>query len=151
MGDTQPPMPIRFRPVRPVVWWAAAALLTVAVAVLITPWAGTRPGYDPYGWLAWGWRTWHGGLDTSAAPSFKPLPYLFTLLYALAGHAAQLRLWMDSATAVALAGVALAGRLAWRLTGATGATGATGRRRWAGAVAAAIAIVAVLGLHDESG
>ena len=126
-------------------WPAAAALAVIAIAVVITPWARTRPGFDPYGWLTWGWRTWHGGLNTDAAPSFKPLPYLFTVLYALAGRAAALRLWMDTATAVALAGVAVAGRLAYRLTAP-----APGRR-WAGWVAAAIAIVAVLGLHDETG
>jgi hypothetical protein len=128
--------------------WVAGGIAIVVLAVMITPWAGTRPGYDPYGWLTWGWRTLHGGLNTNAAPSFKPLPYLFTVVYALAGRAAQLRLWMDTATAVALAGVAVAGHLAYRLS--CPASRRAGER-WARALAAAIAITAVLGLHDETG
>ena len=127
-------------------WWWSAGVAIVIVAVLVTPLARTRPGYDPYGWLAWGWRTLHGGLDTNAAPSFKPLPYLFTVPYALAGRGAELRLWMDTVTALSLAGVAVAGRLAYRLT-----VGSDASRRWAGALAAAVAMAAVLGLHDETG
>ena len=53
----------------------------------------TRPGFDPYGWLVWGQQTLTGTLDTNAAPSWKPLPYLFTVPYALVGHY-QLWLWM---------------------------------------------------------
>ena len=48
--------------------------------------ARTRPGYDPYGWLVWGQLTIHLELDTNGAPSWKPLPYLFTVPYALFGH-----------------------------------------------------------------
>ena len=40
---------------------------------------GTRPGYDPYGWLVWGKLTIHLKLDTNGAPSWKPLPFLFTV------------------------------------------------------------------------
>ena len=84
---------------------------------LIVGWAGRRPGYDPYGWLVWGHLTVHGTLDTNGAPSWKPLPYLFTLPYALAGQHA-LWLWMITAVAVSLSGVVFAWRVAFRLVDA---------------------------------
>ena len=54
---------------------------------------GTRPGYDPYGWLDWGYQTLRGSLDLGGAPSWKPFTYLFNVPYALFGHYA-LWLWM---------------------------------------------------------
>ena len=120
----------------------ATALLVLGVAIALTSWARTRPGFDPYGWLTWGHMTLNGGLDTNAAPSWKPLPYLFTLVYALFGHA-QMRLWLVTATAVSLAGVVFAGRLAHRLTDAPP------QRRWAGWLAGVLAGAALLGLRDE--
>ena len=122
--------------------WCAGAVALVAVAVGLTSWARTRPGFDPYGWLTWGQMTLHGGLDTNAAPSWKPLPYVFTVVYALFGRA-EMRLWLVTATAVALAGMVFAARLAHRLTAAPP------QRRWAGWLAGAVAAVALLGLHDE--
>ena len=130
---------------RRLTWWVGALLL-VAVAVGVTSAAATRPGYDAYGWLTWGHMTLHGGLDTNAAPSFKPLPYLFTLGYELLGDGAQLRLWMITVTAGSLAGVVFAGRLAYRLSGVAGRGG---RPRWAGLVAAGLAAAGLLALHDE--
>ena len=59
----------------------AAGLLIVSLAIVL--YARTRPGYDPYGWLVWGKLTIHLKLDTNGAPSWKPLPYLFTVPYAL--------------------------------------------------------------------
>jgi hypothetical protein len=124
--------------------WTAAIAVTLAVAVALTLAAPTRPGFDPYGWLTWGHMTWHGGLDTNAAPSWKPLPYLFTLPESLLGGAA-VRVWTITAVAAGLAAVALAGRLAYRLAG----TGARVPRaaRWGAALLAALG---VLCLHDES-
>jgi len=58
----------------------------LVLSVLLVLWAGTRPGFDPYGWLSWGHQTRAGNLDTNAAPSWKPLPYLFTTVFAFAGH-----------------------------------------------------------------
>src|SRR5579875_2129533 len=94
---------------------AAIAFVLLVVAAAATFAAGTRPSFDAYGWLDWGRMTLHGGLDTNAAPSWKPLPYLFTLVYGLAGRSAQLWLWMITVTAVSLAGLAWAGLLAARL------------------------------------
>ncbi|HUZ30314.1 MAG TPA: hypothetical protein VMU90_13775, partial [Solirubrobacteraceae bacterium] len=53
----------------------AAGLLVLALIIVL--WARTRPGFDPYGWLVWGHQTLLGALDTNAAPSWKPLPFLF--------------------------------------------------------------------------
>ena len=121
----------------------AVALLAGSAALVV--WARTLPSFDAYGWLTWGQRTWHGGLDTNAAPSWKPLPYAFTVIYALAGHHAELRLWMTTSAAIGLAGVVFAGRIAYRLTAPRAG------RAWAGWVAAAIAAIALLLMRDELG
>ena len=34
------------------------------------------PVYDPWAWLIWGRELLHGGLETAAGPSWKPLPVL---------------------------------------------------------------------------
>jgi hypothetical protein len=91
----------------------AAGLLIVSLAVVL--YARTRPGYDPYGWLVWGKLTVHLKLDTNGAPSWKPLPYLFTVPYAVVGHYA-LWLWMVTSVAISLSGVIFAWRIAFRLT-----------------------------------
>ncbi|MBV9682835.1 MAG: hypothetical protein JO046_13665, partial [Solirubrobacterales bacterium] len=53
---------------------SAVGLLVISTATLL--WARTRPGFDPYGWLVWGQQTVAGNLNTNAAPSWKPLPFL---------------------------------------------------------------------------
>lgn len=119
----------------------AAVLLVISVLVVL--WARTRPGFDPYGWLVWGHQTLAGSLDTNAAPSWKPLPYLFTVPFALAGHY-QMWLWMFASAAISLSGVVFAARIAHRLTAAPP------ERRWAGWVAGAFAGAALLGIQDYS-
>jgi membrane protein YdbS with pleckstrin-like domain len=121
-------------------WWSTGIGITLLSAVIVFL-ARTRPGFDPYGWLVWGRQTLHLNLDTNAAPSWKPLPYLFTVPYALAGHY-QLRLWMITAVAVALAGVVFAGRITYRLVDPPP------ERRWAGIVAAVFAGFALLGIQN---
>ncbi|MGO9956740.1 MAG: hypothetical protein ACLP50_12265 [Solirubrobacteraceae bacterium] len=122
------------------VWWLCAAVVVV-VSVVLVLWARTRPGFDPYGWLVWGHQTLLGALDTNAAPSWKPLPYLFTVPFALTGHH-ELRLWMFTSAAVALAGVVFAGRIAYRLTDAPP------DRRWAAFTAAAVAGLGLLVINN---
>lgn len=117
----------------------AVGLLIVSTALVL--WAGTRPGFDPYGWLVWGHQTVIGNLNTNAAPSWKPLPYLFTVPYALTGHY-ELWLWMITSVAISLSGVIFAGRIAYRLTDARP------ERRYAGIVAGVFAGVALLGIRD---
>jgi hypothetical protein len=124
-------------------WWVVGVGLLLLSIVLVL-WAGTRPGFDPYGWLSWGHQTRAGNLDTNAAPSWKPLPYLFTTVFAFAGHY-EMRLWMITSAAISLAGVVFAGRIAYKLTGPSA------QRPWAPWIAAAFAGLALLGIRDELG
>jgi hypothetical protein len=122
---------------------AGVGVVLLAIATAIVLWARTRPGFDPYGWLVWGHQTIAGSLDTNAAPSWKPLPYVFTVPYALFGHY-ELWLWMITSVAVALAGAVFAGAVAYRLC----ATGP--EARVPAVVAAAFAGVALLATADYS-
>jgi hypothetical protein len=121
--------------------WALAGVLVISIALVL--WARTRPGFDPYGWLVWGHQTITGSLDTNAAPSWKPLPYLFTVPFAVAGHY-QVWLWMFTSVAVSLAGAVFAARIVYRLTDAPA------QRRYAGLVAGGFAGLALLGIQDYS-
>ena len=134
--------------------WLASAAVLLGVSALIVVWARTRPSYDAYGWLVWGYQTVHGSLDLGGAPSWKPLPYLFTVPFALFGHA-QVFMWMMTAVAISLAGAIFAARIAYRLT----VTGPGGRdaddgaepargRRYGALLAAAFAACALLGIED---
>jgi hypothetical protein len=118
---------------------AGIALGLLAIATVAVLWARTRPGFDPYGWLVWGHQTLTGSLDTNAAPSWKPLPYLFTVPFALFGHY-ELWLWMIVSVAVSLSGVFFAGAIAYRLTGP--------EHRGAALIAAVFAGVALMGIAD---
>lgn len=120
--------------------------------------AGARPSFDSYGWLVWGHQTVAGSLNTNAAPSWKPLPYVFTVPYALFGHY-QLWLWMITCVAISLGGSLAAGRIAYRLTvGQVESPVARAHaprigwswwhdRRLAGLVAAGFAAAALLGIQ----
>ena len=135
--------------------WRSPAFVTLMSAVgllvlstLILVWARTRPGFDPYGWLVWGHQAVAGNLNTNAAPSWKPLPYLFTVPYGVFGHY-QLWLWMITALAVSLSGSVFAARIAYRLTDAPagppmGRLGRRGLRRPGGA-----GVDRLLALHAE--
>ncbi|HEX8975663.1 MAG TPA: hypothetical protein VF781_04040 [Solirubrobacteraceae bacterium] len=118
------------------------ALAVVVVALAFVLLTGMRPAYDAYGWLVWGHQALHLNLNTNAAPSWKPLSFLFTLPYALLGRAA-LWLWMVTAVAAALAGAVFGGRIAYRLT-------IEDSPRWAASVAAALAGLAVLGIEGSA-
>jgi hypothetical protein len=123
------------------VWWVVG-LGIVAVSAILVLWADTRPSFDAYGWLVWGYHTLHGDLDLGGAPSWKPLPYLFTVPYALFGSA-ELWLWMITAVAISFGGCVFAGRIAYRLVGA-----GDPERRGAAIAAAIFAGLAVLGIED---
>ena len=120
----------------------AAGLLLVSLAIVL--YARTRPGYDPYGWLVWGKLTLHLNLDTNGAPSWKPMPYLFTVPYAVFGHYA-LWLWMVTSVAISLSGLIFAWRIAFRLTYSRP------ERRYASYVAGLFAVAFVLALQDPVG
>jgi hypothetical protein len=100
-----------------------------------------RPGYDPFGWMVWGQQVLHGSLNTSGAPSWKPMTFVFTLPYALFGPT-QVWLWsVTSVTGTIAAGI-FAARVAHRLTGPV-----RDSRRFAPYVAGAFAGVAVMGIQ----
>jgi hypothetical protein len=121
--------------------WILTAIALLIVSTLIVLWSGTRPGYDPYGWLVWGKLTVHLKLDTNGAPSWKPLPFLFTVPFAVVGHYG-LWLWMISSVAISLSGVIFAWRIAFRLTNASP------ERRYAAYAAGAFAALTMLGIRD---
>jgi hypothetical protein len=123
--------------------WVLGALALLLSSTLLVLWAGTRPGYDPYGWLVWGKLLIHAKLDTNGAPSWKPLPFLFTAPFALVGHYA-LWLWMISSVAISLSGFVFAWRIAFRLTDAPP------EHRYAAYAAGAFAGLTVFGIHDYS-
>jgi hypothetical protein len=131
-------------------WWTTTVGLVV-LSVILVQWAETRPSFDAYGWLVWGYQTIHLSLDLGGAPSWKPLPYLFTVPYALAGHYA-VNLWMVTCVAISLSGAIFAGRIAYRLTlgtaAETDALHPQSIRRFAPIAAAVFAGAAVLGIED---
>jgi hypothetical protein len=124
--------------------WLLTAVGLLLVSLAIVLYARTRPGYDPYGWLVWGKLTLHLKLDTNGAPSWKPLPYLFTVPYALVGHYA-LWLWMVTSLAISLSGLIFAWRIAFRLTYSRP------ERRYASYVAGLFAAGFLLAMQDPVG
>jgi hypothetical protein len=125
------------------VWWIVGIALIAASAGIVR-WAGTRPGYDPYGWLIWGYQTLHGSLNLGGAPSWKPMPLLFTVPFALFGNNAQLWLWMTTAVAMSFAGCIFAGRIAFRIVDEGGA------HRWPAIAASIFAGVMLLVIFDST-
>ena len=104
----------RDRPfIRRHVWWIVGIGIVV-FSIIVVRWANTRPGYDPYGWLVWGYQLLHWNLNLGGAPSWKPLPLLATAPFALFGHNA-LYLWMVLSVAVSFSGTVFAGRIAYRV------------------------------------
>ncbi|MBV9423821.1 MAG: hypothetical protein JOZ98_12980, partial [Solirubrobacterales bacterium] len=124
--------------------WVLTTAGLLVLSLLVVLWARTRPGYDPYGWLVWGKLTIHLKLDTNGAPSWKPLPFLFTVPYAVVGHYA-LWLWMVTSVAISLSGPLFAWRIAFRLTRADPA------RRYAAYAAGLFAALLVLVMEDPVG
>jgi hypothetical protein len=122
-------------------WWLAAVIL-VLLAIPLVLWARTRPGYDPYGWLVWGYETIHGHLDLAGAPSWKPLPLILTAPFALFGHY-ELWLWMFSSVATSLLGSLFAARIAYRLV-----LGDDESNRWPAIAAAVFGGASLLGIED---
>ncbi len=119
--------------------WLVVCVGLLALATASVFWARTSPGYDPYGWLVWGYKTIGLHLDVGGAPSWKPLPWLFTVPYALFGHL-EYRLWMITAVTVALGGPIIAGRIVYRLVREDS------DRRWPALAGALFAAFAVLGI-----
>jgi hypothetical protein len=119
----------------PVLAALAGCVLVGAISVL----APIEPLYDAWAWLVWGRELTELDLDTSAGPSWKPLPVLIAAPLTLFGEAAP-DLWLVVARAAWLAVPVLAWRLAARLEGSGGV---------AAAVAGVGAAIGVLLLADE--
>jgi hypothetical protein len=107
---------------------AVATALVLAAISLALPYF---PVYDPWAWLIWGRELMHGGLETAAGPSWKPLPVLIDAPLSVLGGAAPDG-WLLIARAGWICAPLLAGLLAARLAGEE-----TGRWRWAAAALAA--------------
>ena len=132
--------------------WLTTSAVILLISTVLVVWARTRPSYDAYGWMVWGYQTLHLSLDLGGAPSWKPVPFLFTVPFALFGHY-QLWLWMITSTAVALAGPVFGARIAFRLCGGSGrgegsADEARALQRFAPYAAAFVAGATVLGIED---
>ncbi len=90
--------------------------LVVASFSLLIP---STPSYDPWAWLVWGREIVHFNLHTTGGPSWKPLPVIFTTLFAPFGKAAP-DLWLLVARAGAVMAAAMVFKISWRLTRAIG-------------------------------
>jgi hypothetical protein len=116
-----------------------AALAACGLLGLVSLAASIEPLYDPWAWWVWGRELADFDLDTSAGPSWKPLPVLLAApLSAFDGAAPEL--WLALGRAGWLAVPVLAWRLAARLEGTDG------RRPL---VAGALAALAVVVLSDD--
>ncbi len=116
-------------------------MVALAIAVCAVLWivlTGMRPAYDAYGWLVWGHQAVHLSLDLNAAPSWKPLTFLFTVPYSLTGRTA-VWLWMVTAAAGAFSAPVFGARIAYRLADPA-------RSRLGAGFAAAFAGLGVLGI-----
>jgi hypothetical protein len=114
--------------------FACVALALISAAVL-----PTVPSYDPWSWIVWGREVSdpHLSFVVSGGPSWKPLPFMFTTLWGLFGSAAP-TLWVITARAGGLLGIAAAWKLASRLVDGG----------WAGAFAGLLAVIGVVLTQD---
>jgi hypothetical protein len=131
---------------------AVVALVISAFSLLIP----STPSYDPWAWIIWGREIVHLNLQTTGGPSWKPLPVIFTTLFAPFGKAAP-DLWLVIARTGALMAVAMTFKLALRLTRRTGAEPADAQRSTGLARAGELApgflaaTIAALGLVSAGG
>ncbi|MGI8411517.1 MAG: hypothetical protein ACR2LV_02395 [Solirubrobacteraceae bacterium] len=89
-----------------------AVALVIAAASLLVP---STPSYDPWSWLIWGREIVHLKLQTTGGPTWKPLPVIFTTVFAPFGKAAP-DLWLVVARAGGLMAVAMVFKVATRIT-----------------------------------
>jgi len=85
----------------------AGALVIGALSLLIP----STPSYDPWAWLVWGREIVHLNLQTTGGPTWKPLPVIFTVIFAPFGKAAP-DLWL----VVARAGAVMAALMVFKLS-----------------------------------
>ncbi len=91
----------------------AVVCLAAGALSLLFP---STPSYDPWSWTLWAREIVHGQLTiTTTGTSWKPLPMILTIPFALLPSAAP-DLWLVVARAGALAAVVMTFRIAHRLT-----------------------------------
>jgi hypothetical protein len=117
---------------------AAVSLALGAISAAVFP---TVASYDPWAWISWGREVVdpHLSFAISGGPSWKPLPVLFTTVYALFGSAAAPTLWVITARAGGFLGMIAAYRLAARLIRGP---------RWAAVAAGLIAAAGIVITQD---
>ena len=94
--------------------------------------------YDPWAWLIWAREITHLDLVTDGGPSWKPLPVLIDVPFALAGDEVSPSLWLIVARGAAALALVFAARLGWKLGGG-------GLRGLAAALVAALGILTMTG------
>ncbi|MBV8998517.1 MAG: hypothetical protein JO304_05630, partial [Solirubrobacterales bacterium] len=97
----------------------SASVVSVLLAALSAAVLPTVPSYDPWAWISWGREVVdpHLSFAISGGPSWKPLPWFFTIVWALFGSTAAPTLWVITARAGGLLGLFAAYRLGARLIG----------------------------------
>jgi hypothetical protein len=91
--------------------WLTLVALAIGALSLLFP---STPSYDPWSWLVWGREILHLSLHTPGGPTWKPLPVIFTTVFALFGQA-QPDLWLVIARAGALIACVMAFKLSARI------------------------------------
>ena len=112
-----------------------AGCVALAAISLFGP---SEPSYDPWAWLVWGREVVHFSLDTTSGPSWKPLPVVFTTLFApfsALDDGIPPAMWIVVARTGGLLAIVLAFRLAARLAGGPAV------RRWTAGTVAAVALL----------
>ena len=94
--------------------WIMVGCLAIAALSLLWP---STPTYDPWAWILWGREITELDLVTEGGPSWKPLPILFTMPFALFGEDLAPYLWLVVARAGGLFACVMAYRMASRLVG----------------------------------
>ncbi len=129
-----------FRGARIYLWLTGLALVLAIASVL---WPST-PSYDPWSWLIWGRQILHGSLTIAGGSSWKPLPVIFTTVFALFGSA-QPDLWLIVArTGAALTvfmSVKLTVRVTWQLVARSRAGLRLHEQAWGGRAVAIAPVV----------
>ena len=125
--------------------WVLVVVAVIAASTVFVVTTGMRPSFDPFGWLAWGHQIIYGHLDLNAAPSWKPLPVIFTLPFALLGSA-SVELWSIVATAATIAMGVCAARIAYRLSGVGDGSRWPVAAAWIGALFAGVGVLGMEGL-----
>ncbi len=116
---------------------AAVSLLLAALSLAIH----AAPSYDPWAWIIWGREITHVALVTTGGPTWKPLPVIFTTLFAPFGAAAP-DLWLVVARAGGIMALGLGVVAAVRLA----RSAAPGRAP--AVIAGALALAGMLALYQ---